>query len=100
VNTTPDRLLGLGSQRAVSEAFVRMHESGVIYRDNRLVNWCCKLKTAVSDIEVRVQRGAGCVMLGKSFSSTGTNKAQTTSGLFSNGNRVLRVQLGFLLWDG
>jgi valyl-tRNA synthetase len=54
VNTTPDRLLGLGSQRAVSEAFVRMHESGVIYRDNRLVNWCCKLKTAVSDIEVRV----------------------------------------------
>jgi valyl-tRNA synthetase len=30
-----------------------MHESGVIYRDNRMVNWCCKLKTAVSDIEVR-----------------------------------------------
>ena len=35
------------------EAFVRMHEQGIIYRDNRLVNWCCKLKTAVSDIEVR-----------------------------------------------
>ncbi|KAL6761966.1 tRNA synthetases class I-domain-containing protein [Haematococcus lacustris] len=38
--------------RAVNEAFVRMHEAGVIYRDNRLVNWDCKLKTAVSDIEV------------------------------------------------
>jgi len=37
---------------AVNEAFVRMHEKGLIYRDNRLVNWCCKLKTAVSDIEV------------------------------------------------
>jgi valyl-tRNA synthetase len=29
-----------------------MHEQGKIYRDNRLVNWCCTLKTAVSDIEV------------------------------------------------
>jgi valyl-tRNA synthetase len=37
---------------AVVEAFVRMHEQGLIYRDNRLVNWCCELKTAVSDIEV------------------------------------------------
>ncbi len=39
-------------QRAVREAFVRMFEGGCIYRDNRLVNWCCRLKTAVSDIEV------------------------------------------------
>eukprot|EP00798_Chlamydomonas_sp_ICE-L_P023645 gene23645-9174_t len=37
---------------AVQEAFVRMHEQGIVYRDNRLVNWCCKLKTCVSDIEV------------------------------------------------
>ena len=37
---------------AVKEAFVRFHAEGLIYRDNRLVNWCCKLKTAVSDIEV------------------------------------------------
>ena len=37
---------------AVNEAFVQMHNKGLIYRDNRLVNWCCKLKTAVSDIEV------------------------------------------------
>lgn len=31
---------------------MRMYEKGIIYRDNRLVNWCCRLKTAVSDIEV------------------------------------------------
>jgi len=37
---------------AVKEAFVQMYNKGLIYRDNRLVNWCCKLKTAVSDIEV------------------------------------------------
>lgn len=47
----------LSHQRAVLEAFVRMHEQGCIYRDNRLVNWCCKLKTAVSDIEVRQGNG-------------------------------------------
>lgn len=27
-------------------------QAGLIYRDNRLVNWCCRLRTAVSDIEV------------------------------------------------
>ena len=36
---------------AVNEAFVQMHSKGLIYRDNRLVNWCCTLKTAISDIE-------------------------------------------------
>jgi len=38
--------------RAVTEAFVRLHDEGVIYRGNRLVNWSCTLKSAISDIEV------------------------------------------------
>jgi valyl-tRNA synthetase len=38
--------------RAVTEAFVRLHEEGLIYRANRLVNWSCTLKSAISDIEV------------------------------------------------
>jgi valyl-tRNA synthetase len=33
--------------------------AGLIYRDNRLVNWCCALKTAISDIEVRA---SACVL--------------------------------------
>jgi valyl-tRNA synthetase len=37
---------------AVKEAFVRLYEKGLIYRANRLVNWSCKMKTALSDIEV------------------------------------------------
>ena len=37
---------------AVREAFVRLHGSGLIYRDTKLVNWCCHLRTAISDIEV------------------------------------------------
>ena len=37
---------------AVTEAFVRMNEKGLVYRANRLVNWCCSLRTALSDLEV------------------------------------------------
>ncbi|KAL6496268.1 Valine--tRNA ligase, mitochondrial 1 [Orobanche gracilis] len=37
---------------AVTEAFVRLHKEGLIYRDLRLVNWDCVLRTAISDIEV------------------------------------------------
>ena len=38
---------------AVLDAFLRMHASGLIYRDNRLVNWDTRLQSAVSDIEVK-----------------------------------------------
>lgn len=38
--------------KAVTEAFVVLHDAGDIYRSNRLVNWSCTLKSAISDIEV------------------------------------------------
>eukprot|EP00794_Sanderia_malayensis_P015714 gene15714-17299_t len=38
--------------RAVKETFVRLHDAGLIYRANRLVNWSCALNSAISDIEV------------------------------------------------
>ncbi len=38
--------------RAVTEAFVRFHEDGLLYRDTRLINWSCALQSALSDIEV------------------------------------------------
>jgi len=41
-----------GSNKAVIEAFVRLYDTGKIYRANRLVNWCVALNTAISDIEV------------------------------------------------
>lgn len=37
---------------AVTETFVRLHDEGIIYRANRLVNWCTKLNTALSNLEV------------------------------------------------
>ncbi len=38
--------------RAVREAFVRLYEKGLIYRGPRLVNWCPKDESAISDLEV------------------------------------------------
>lgn len=40
---------------AVKEAFVRLHEMGLIYRKKRLVNWDPVLQTAISDLEVRAE---------------------------------------------
>ncbi len=41
-----------GLSRAVNEVFVSLYEQGLIYRDNRLINWCPRCHTALSDIEV------------------------------------------------
>ena len=38
--------------RAVVESFCQLHEQGIIYRANRLVNWCTKLTTTLSNLEV------------------------------------------------
>src|SRR5205807_5431895 len=38
--------------RAVREAFVRLYDEGLIYRGNRIVNWCPNDQTVVSDLEV------------------------------------------------
>lgn len=38
--------------RAVLEAFIRLHSSGLIFRAQRMVNWVCKLRTVISDIEI------------------------------------------------
>ncbi|ODV92748.1 hypothetical protein CANCADRAFT_1342 [Tortispora caseinolytica NRRL Y-17796] len=38
--------------KAVRECFVALHREGIIYRANRLVNWCVHLNTALSNLEV------------------------------------------------
>ncbi|XP_071489164.1 valine--tRNA ligase-like [Diadema antillarum] len=45
--------------RAVQECFVRFHQDGTIYRSNRLINWSCTLKSAISDIEVEKRELTG-----------------------------------------
>ncbi|GJL65813.1 MAG: valine--tRNA ligase [Nitrospirales bacterium] len=41
-----------GLSQAVHEVFVSLHEEGLIYRGERLINWCPRCLTALSDIEV------------------------------------------------
>lgn len=41
-----------GSSAAVTEAFVRLYDLGLLYRNRQLVNWSCTLRSAISDIEV------------------------------------------------
>ena len=57
LGTTPDWsrerfTMDDGLSEAVREVFVRLHEEGLIYRGQRLVNWDTVLHTAVSDLEV------------------------------------------------
>ena len=44
---------------AVREAFVRLYEAGLIYRDKFIVNWCPRCRTAISDLEVIPQETQG-----------------------------------------
>jgi valyl-tRNA synthetase len=45
--------------RVVVDTFVRLHQQGLIYRGQRLVNWDPKLQTAVSDLEVESEEEEG-----------------------------------------
>jgi len=44
--------LDAGLSRAVNTVFVELHRRGLIYRDRRLINWCPRCETALSDLEV------------------------------------------------
>ncbi|MCP9450725.1 MAG: valine--tRNA ligase, partial [Nitrospira sp.] len=48
-----------GLSRAVIEVFVRLYEDGLIYRGERLINWCPRCLTALSDIEVEHEEVKG-----------------------------------------
>nr|WP_238339157.1 valine--tRNA ligase [Candidatus Manganitrophus noduliformans] len=48
-----------GLSAAVREVFVRLHQEGLIYRAERLINWCPRCQTALSDIEVEHEESRG-----------------------------------------
>ena len=45
--------------KAVLEVFVKLYEEGLIYRGNRMVNWCPKCQTSISDAEVEYENKDG-----------------------------------------
>ncbi|HVN96624.1 MAG TPA: valine--tRNA ligase [Syntrophorhabdaceae bacterium] len=48
-----------GLSRAVREVFVRLYREGLIYRDNYIINWCPRCKTALSDLEAEHEETKG-----------------------------------------
>ena len=48
-----------GCSKAVKEVFVRLYEKGLIYRGERIVNWCPVCLTSISDAEVEYEEQAG-----------------------------------------
>ena len=48
-----------GLSRAVIKMFVKMYNEGLIYKARRLVNWCPKQQTSISDLEVNVKDEKG-----------------------------------------
>ncbi len=48
-----------GCSQAVKEVFIKYYEKGLIYRGERIINWCPKCKTSLSDAEVTYEDQAG-----------------------------------------
>ena len=44
-----------GCNKAVNEVFVRLYEQGLIYRGERIINWCPHCLTSISDAEVEYE---------------------------------------------
>ncbi|MEA4823268.1 MAG: valine--tRNA ligase [Clostridiaceae bacterium] len=48
-----------GCSKAVREVFVELYDKGLIYRGNRIINWCPRCTTALSDAEVEYEEQPG-----------------------------------------
>jgi valyl-tRNA synthetase len=77
---------------AVTEAFVRLHEKGLVYRGEYLVNWAPLLQTAVSDLEVEYAEEQGKLYYFKYMleNSKGTRRMET-HGLIENDESLIHV---------
>ncbi len=62
-----------GCNKAVKHVFVSLYNKGLIYRGERITNWCCECNTALSDAEVEYQEDPGFFWHIK-YPITGTNE--------------------------
>lgn len=75
-----------GLSRAVTQLFVKMYNEGLIYRAKRLVNWCPKQQTSVSDLEIETQEEHGKFyyfnypLVGGGFVEIATTRPETLFG--------------------
>jgi len=70
-----------GLSRAVREAFVRLYDDGLIYRDDYIVNWCPRCRTVLADLEVeREDRDGEFVYIKYGPLTLGTVRPETKLG--------------------
>jgi len=70
-----------GLSQAVREAFARLWEEGLIYRDDYIINWCPRCQTVLSDIEVeREERDGEFVYIKYGPVTLGTVRPETKLG--------------------
>ena len=76
-----------GLSRAVREVFVSLYEQGLLYRGRRIINWCPRCLTALSDIEVEHEEVPGELAHlrypladGSGFIRVATSRAETMLG--------------------
>ncbi|KPK23585.1 MAG: valine--tRNA ligase [Dehalococcoidia bacterium SG8_51_3] len=76
-----------GPSKAVRTAFVRLYDKGLIYRGERMINWCPRCRTALSDLEVQHKDIVGNLYYihyplarGKGFITVATTRPETFLG--------------------
>ncbi|MFC1927164.1 valine--tRNA ligase [Chloroflexota bacterium] len=76
-----------GPSKAVRTAFVRLYDKGLIYRGERMINWCPRCGTALSDLEVEHKDIVGHLYYiryplaqGKGFVTVATTRPETFLG--------------------
>ncbi len=76
-----------GPSRAVRTAFVRLYNKGLVYRGERIINWCPRCATALSDLEVGHKEIAGHLYYvryplaeGNDFATVATTRPETILG--------------------
>jgi valyl-tRNA synthetase len=76
-----------GCSRAVREVFVRLYEKGIIYKGERIINWCPHCVTALSDAEVEHEDETGKlwrirypILGGDDFVTVATTRPETMLG--------------------
>lgn len=75
-----------GLSCAVTKLFVKMYSEGLIYREKKLVNWCPKQQTSVSDLEVETREEHGKFyyinypLVGGGFIEIATTRPETLFG--------------------
>lgn len=76
-----------GASKAVRKVFVNLHQKGLIYRGQRLVNWSGPLETAISDLEVEHKQIKGTLFHinyaledGSGFLTVATTRPETLLG--------------------